>query len=147
VRFGDLVSTWESYGEDDPLCAVLTDPTKKGNRWDSQDFLETGRKQVERFFQLCERTGQSLSGSALDFGCGAGRLSHPLCQRFDRVVGIDVSAPMIAKAQEIQPQGSCAQFAVNPKPDLSLFGDREFDYVQTVLVLQHMHPEYQQNYL
>ena len=43
--------------------------------------------------------------SALDFGCGAGRSTRFLQQLGFQAVGIDVSADMIRKAKEIDPQG------------------------------------------
>ena len=39
--------------------------------------------------------------SALDFGCGVGRLSHALADLFLNVTGIDVSPTMVAKANEL----------------------------------------------
>jgi SAM-dependent methyltransferase len=36
---------------------------------------------------------------ALDFGCGAGRLTQPLADRFDHAVGVDIAPSMIARAK------------------------------------------------
>ncbi len=43
--------------------------------------------------------------AALDFGCGTGRSTRFLCQLGFVVVGIDISAEMIAQARAIDPQG------------------------------------------
>jgi SAM-dependent methyltransferase len=42
--------------------------------------------------------------------------------------------------------GKC-QYHLNETPDLGLFGDSTFDFVYSVLVLQHMAPEYAKAYL
>ena len=38
-------------------------------------------------------------GTALDFGCGVGRLTHALAPHFERTYGVDVSSTMIEQAQ------------------------------------------------
>jgi predicted TPR repeat methyltransferase len=38
--------------------------------------------------------------SALDLGCGTGLMGEALCGRVDRLVGVDLSAAMVAKAHE-----------------------------------------------
>jgi trans-aconitate methyltransferase len=35
----------------------------------------------------------------VDFGCGVGRLTVPLAQRFERVIGVDISPAMIAESR------------------------------------------------
>ena len=39
--------TYEELGNRDPFWAVLTDDTKRGNKWDSHEFFETGRSERE----------------------------------------------------------------------------------------------------
>jgi len=46
-------------------------------------------------------------GRAVDFGCGAGRSTRFLRRLGFEAVGVDVSADMIRKAREIDPQGDC----------------------------------------
>ena len=43
--------------------------------------------------------------SALDFGCGIGRLSQALAEHFDQVYGVDISPKMIELARAAQSQG------------------------------------------
>ena len=72
---------WENLGSHDPYWAVLSDPTKKGGRWDKVEFFASGRREIEQVLsnltRLCVPLGSSL---ALDFGCGVGRLSRALSQ-------------------------------------------------------------------
>lgn len=72
-----LQSHWDHFGSEDPMFAVLTDPEKKGGKWDEDSFYATGREEIAQLLGSLDR--QSIpygKGSALDFGCGAGRLSQ-----------------------------------------------------------------------
>ena len=41
-----LGDTWNTLGEADPMWAVLMDPERGDNRWDTNEFFETGRADV-----------------------------------------------------------------------------------------------------
>jgi hypothetical protein len=69
--------TWDRLGGRDPLWAVLTWPDKQGNKWTIEEFLATGRVEVDRLVQYLERVAPACPRhSALDFGCGVGRVSR-----------------------------------------------------------------------
>jgi ubiquinone/menaquinone biosynthesis C-methylase UbiE len=61
--------------------------------------------------------------SALDFGCGVGRLTRALSRYFNQSYGIDISASMIKKAQELNQSYPNCQFIFNDKADLRFFSD------------------------
>ncbi len=65
-------------------------------------------------------------GSALDFGCGAGRSTRFLGSLGFRVLGVDISRAMLARAQERDPQG---EYLLVADGDLSPLKDRRFDLV------------------
>ena len=46
-NLAELKETWETFGQEDPLWAVLTDPSKRGGRWDVDEFFATGEREVE----------------------------------------------------------------------------------------------------
>src|SRR5258708_15805121 len=83
--FSELKNSWQSLGVDDPLWAILNDPKAKGGRWSVEEFLQTGEIEVDRVFAWLETRGPKKIryGRALDFGCGAGRLTQALAKRFD----------------------------------------------------------------
>jgi SAM-dependent methyltransferase len=64
--------------------------------------------------------------SALDFGCGAGRSTRFLRGLGFEAVGVDISAPMIHRAQERDPAGD---YRLVANGDLDVLGDRTFDLV------------------
>jgi len=63
---------------------------------------------------------------AIDFGCGTGRSSRFLGQLGFDVVGVDISTEMVARAREIDPEGS---YSVIPDDDLSRFESDAYDLV------------------
>lgn len=136
----DIQRNWEKLAQEDPLWAILTEPSKKGRKWNLEDFFETGQSQVEAVFNRMAQLGMTvMKGKALDFGCGVGRLSKALASRFVEVYGVDISAKMVELACELVGDSKC-HFIVNTRDDLSLFRDGEFDFVLSLLTLQHMKP-------
>lgn len=129
---------WNRLGANDPLWAVLATPEHRHGQWDREAFLATGRREIDAVLE--HATGLGLTPPrerALDFGCGAGRLTVALADRVRSVVGVDISAPMLAKARELDTSGRCV-FIENDRPDLAILADRSFDIIVSSLVLQHL---------
>ncbi|PRY02201.1 class I SAM-dependent methyltransferase [Allonocardiopsis opalescens] len=139
---------WTRLGAADPLWAVLTHAGKRGGRWADEEFLASGRAEIDAAMARLDRLGV-VSGRerALDFGCGAGRLSNALAQRFGEVVGVDVSAPMLEQARRLDGSGGRIRFVHNVAPDLAVLPDDHVDLVYTDLVLQHLPPALARGYL
>lgn len=132
-------SEWEKLAEHDALWAVLTEPDKRGGGWDAEEFLATGEAEIAEVLAAAERLGRPRARrSALDFGCGAGRLTRALAGRFERAVGIDISAAMVETAQRLNADVPGCEFRQNTTAELAQFRDGEFDLVYTSLVLQHL---------
>ena len=55
---------WESLGRVDPLWAVLTDPARRGRRWDEAAFLATGRDEVTAILDKMASLGAPEIGRA-----------------------------------------------------------------------------------
>ena len=90
---------------------------------------------------------EAKRGRALDFGCGVGRLTQALAERFDAVHGVDIAASMIDLAERHNRFGDRCKYHLNEKDELSLFADGSFDFVLTFICLQHMEPRYARRYL
>ena len=86
-------------------------------------------------------------GRCLDFGCGVGRLTLPLAERFMEAIGLDISSTMIAEAQKWATNISNCRFVENNRNDLSIFESNYFDCVISMIVLQHIAPDYQKTYI
>ena len=129
---------WIKLGNEDPLWAVLVTPEGRHEGWDPEAFLATGREEVDAELARIHLLGATpATGRALDFGSGAGRLTQGLRRHFDEAVGVDFSPPMVERARQLDPTGSCT-FVLNEREDLSVFEDASFDLSYSSLVLQHI---------
>jgi SAM-dependent methyltransferase len=139
---------WTRLGEADPLWAVCVDPARRGGRWDVQEFLATGRAEIADAMASLDRLGLCAArDDALDFGCGAGRLTVALAAHFATVTGVDISPSMLAKAHALHAGNDRCRFVHNDSPQLSAFPDESFDLVYSSLVLQHMPTDLASAYL
>lgn len=147
MNLNDLKKNWNQFGQEDPYWAILTDPDKKGNKWEEESFFESGRLRTDQVVKKIKRMKPDCSfHSALDFGCGAGRLTQGLANHFEKVVGVDIARSMIKLASEKNKKENCTYF-VNEKNDLALFETAVFDFIFSEITLQHMEPKYAKNYI
>lgn len=131
---------WERFGELDALGAILTERDGEQGPWSVDRFLATGPPEIERIRQAAEGFGLSFGGArALDFGCGVGRLTRPLCERFERVDGVDVARSMLERAQALHGSGR-VRWLHNDRADLGQLGDAAYDLVLSLITLQHLPP-------
>jgi len=143
-----LQSDWEELGRTDPLWAIMTSPGKQGGKWDLQDFLRTGEREIGRVMEHMASLGLEVRREeALDFGCGVGRLTQALADHFGSVVGVDIAEPMIDQARRLNRHGDRCTYVVNTAPDLAMFADGAFDFVYSNITLQHMPQRYMRRYL
>ncbi|MEP6938979.1 MAG: class I SAM-dependent methyltransferase [Rudaea sp.] len=143
-----LRAAWGVLGEDDPLWAILSDPQKRGGGWDLDAFFASGEAEVAALLQACDHLGLAHArGTALDFGCGVGRLSRALATRFDRVVGVDISASMLAHARRLNADRANIAFVENAAADLRFVADRSVDLIYSVITLQHAPEPLQLGYI
>jgi SAM-dependent methyltransferase len=139
---------WTALAENDAMWIVLTAEDKRGGKWTQEDFFAEGRKEIDRVMQTVRDNGLPLSfGSALDFGCGLGRLSQALARHFPSVDGVDVSASMIRQAQQYNKYQDKVRYHLNVKTDLSLFPKNSFDFIYSSIVLQHIPTRHQLLYI
>lgn len=130
---------WEALGRVDPFWAVLTSPTRRHGRWDTAEFFRTGAQDVNALMKTAEKLGLPHGrDDALDFGCGVGRLTRALAAYFRRCVGVDISDPMLRRAEELNKDCEGCQFVLNTSDDLSRFEAASFDLIYTRYVLQHL---------
>lgn len=134
-----LRRVWQTLGRDDPLWAVLSQPDKRGGRWERDEFLATGRAEIDVQMHLLAARGLPAGrGLALDFGCGAGRLSRALAAHFENVIGIDVSASMIETARTLNADVANVEFRENPSARIEGVADASVDLVYSLITLQHI---------
>lgn len=148
MNLKELKRNWNEFGRIDPLWAILTDPDKKGNRWQIDDFFKTGEKEVKEVFEYVESLSIVVSRrKALDFGCGVGRVSQALACYFDEVCGVDIAPSMVELAKKHKHHGDKCKYYLNDTNDLKFLNDNSFDFVYSNITLQHIEPRYARNYI
>src|ERR1700691_1964495 len=98
----EIQVNFEGFAQADPLWAICTDSQKRGRRWNREQFFATGELEISRVMQYVQALVLSprKADSALDFGCGVGRLTGALSQYFDSCCGVDISPTMIQLAKD-----------------------------------------------
>ena len=130
-----IATEWEDLAQLDPLWAILTDPNKKGGKWELTEFFAQGEKDVARLMARAKSLGvPEKRERCLDFGCGVGRLTRAMRRYFSECHGVDLSSGMVSQARQLTPE--CI-FHHNPHPDLRSFQSSSFDLVYSIIVLQH----------
>lgn len=122
------------------MWAALSLGGHTGDSWSVDEFFQSGEREIARALALACKTGFSPPLlSALDFGCGPGRLSYGLVRAgFQRVVGVDIAESMIDVAiRRNQFPGACT-FLHSVDPDLGRFRNGSMSFVYSARVLQHM---------
>jgi SAM-dependent methyltransferase len=138
---------WTALGEKDPFWAVLTRPGKSGGRWDQAAFFETGVQEIEKVIEAAQRISPVRFGTAVDFGCGVGRLSQALATRFEHVIGLDIAASMICEAVRLNRFPDRCEYLHNVAADLALVRDKSADFLYSSITLQHVIPMLAQRYI
>lgn len=144
----DLQRNWDEFGRTDPLWAILAHPDKKGQRWDVAQFFETGIREIDDVMRYVGTLGVPRERRrALDFGCGAGRLTQALARHFADVCGVDIAPSMIELAEKMNRHGTRCRYVLNEDDDLRGFRDQSFDFIYSSIVLQHVNPTHTKRYL
>lgn len=147
-RLSLLRRHWERFARTDPYWAILTDPTRRHGRWREDEFFATGHAMVQAHLARLEREGFVVTRQrALDFGCGVGRLTRALGETFADVTGVDVSEEMLALARRHHADRAHLRFVHNPRTDLRQFADASYDFVYSLITLQHLPDDLAAGYL
>jgi SAM-dependent methyltransferase len=129
---------WEQLGASDPYWAVLTHPGKKGRRWDKAEFFQTGVDEIAGVMAALDRLGLVLARrTALDYGCGVGRLSRALAPHFERVIAVDISQAMVDEARANTREVGNVDVIRGSGRDLREVPDATVDLIYSNIALQH----------
>ena len=125
---------WDDLAAVDPLWAVLSADGKRNGGWDLYEFFATGEADVAAILATAAELGRpARTGTALDFGCGVGRLTRALAGRFTTALGVDVSPRMVEQAHRLNTATTNTSFETADEPPAG-----PFDLVLANLVLQHL---------
>lgn len=148
MNLNQLANFWDVIGETDPLWGILSVTKKRGNKWDETEFFITGKVEIDELFsKYISNIRVNKNETALDFGCGIGRCTRALAAYFPAVIGVDLSATMIQKAKSINKNINNCSFFLNQRDNLKVFKNESFEFVFSILTLQHISSDLQLKYL
>jgi len=109
------------------------------NEWDEAEFYQTGEQDARRFVDVfCKQHGiRTARRVCLEIGCGAGRVTWALANRFQRVIGIDVSDEMLDFARE-RVKARNVEFVRGSGVDLNVIDTNGVSFVFSTMVFQHI---------
>jgi ubiquinone/menaquinone biosynthesis C-methylase UbiE len=144
-----LQRNWEALAQSDPMWAICTDSARRDRKWHRDEFFATGQHELGNVMECLQSLGLQVNrnGTALDFGCGVGRLTRAMAAYFPESWGVDISPTMIRLATHYNGDFARCRFVLNENEDLRLFGAGQFDFVYTSIVLQHIAPRHSKRYL
>jgi len=144
----ELKNNWNEFGKTIPFVAILNSPGKKHEGWNVKDFFQTGVDEIQIVTDYLEKFDLLLSGrKAMDFGCGAGRLTQALAKQCSAVVGIDISKSMIGLARKYNIYTDNCSYMEISDDNLSFLENESIDFIYSNIVLQHIAPEFSTNYI
>lgn len=136
---------WESYGQVSPYFGVISDEKfLPENLSESalEDFFASGVDHIENIFDLIAKHIEPdfTPERCLDFGCGVGRIVLPLAQRFNHVVGVDVSNAMLEEATRNSKKYGVNNVEFIQSDDTLSRVSGTFDFIHSYIVMQHIPP-------
>jgi SAM-dependent methyltransferase len=137
----DTDADWRAIGSTEPFWGVLAgDEYRKANLNESAvaRFYTSGQVEmagvVERIRNLFDESFSPLL--AIDFGCGVGRLSLAMADYAEHVIGVDISARMLAEAETRR-----AKYKIESVVFVDKLPEDTVHWVNSYLVFQHIPPE------
>ena len=140
-----IAKTWTRFGDTEPHFSVLTDERFKAARIESsrESFNASGKDAVDRLDAALARAHADPGARATCFelGCGVGRITAWLAKRFDRVIGVDISASHLALARAHVDAEGASNVELHRLVSVgTLDALPRFDVFFSVIVLQHNPP-------
>ncbi|MDO6416762.1 class I SAM-dependent methyltransferase [Sphingomonas sp. BIUV-7] len=131
----DTDADWRKLGRDEPYFGVLADPRFLRANLTAEaldDFYASGVTDIAYYLALMRaRFGPFAPASALDFGCGVGRLTAALADVTGDALGVDIAEGMLVEARQRARPG--LDFA-------NVLPERAFDWIVSIIVFQHIDP-------
>ncbi len=139
---------WTRLGETEPHYSVLTHEDFRADNLDAdmiRHFRETGRTAASIIAAFEARSGHAPHvGVCLELGCGVGRITRFLADRFDEVLAADISPGNLRLCAEyMQEQGVTNVTPIQASSLATLAALPEIDFFFSVIVLQHNSPPIQ----
>ena len=116
-------------------AAFFVDTSLDYDAPDMERFLATGREIVRLAVDEAP-VRPAETRTAVEIGCGLGRVCLALGERFDHVIGYDIAPEMLVRARQLVPGG--VDLRVTDGASLPGLADDSVDLVVTFTVFQHI---------
>lgn len=137
--------TWTRLGEEEPHWSVISAEQFKRDRLDAHrtEFYASGLGDVEVFLAFLARNGVDAGRlhRVLEYGCGLGRVTRYLAERFAQVVACDISPSHLQQAEAyLRDAGRRNVGCQRIRTLADIEGPADLDAVFSLIVLQHNPP-------
>lgn len=126
------------------ISEVMIDPNYK-SFWspESEELLKrritvNWVAETRRHFPLVMYNLKVVHDTALEVGCGIGRLMKPMSERFDRVIGLDFSSRMLESSKHYLKDFPNTETRLIEEDYRFPVEDHSVDFVYSMIVLQHI---------
>jgi len=132
MRHFDMKSDWDVRAGEDAHKAIACDDAQN-----EAAFRASGERDVKL---VLEGVSEILAGreSALEIGCGTGRLLEPLAKHFEQVFGVDVSGEMVRRGRERLPHLPQVHFVEIDGLGNLPFPDESFNFCFSYITFHHI---------
>jgi SAM-dependent methyltransferase len=135
--------SWRKFGKEDPYFGVLTAERFRKKNLDEaalSDFFASGEGHVAHILDIAHRfvAADLPMDSAVDFGCGVGRLVIPLARRYRHATGIDISEDYIAEAMRNCGKQGITNADFRESVEQLVAEGRRFDLAHSCIVFNHI---------
>ena len=143
--FSHVQETWNHLGNTDPYWSVLTqeDYKSQGVNEFLDQFYQSGKDDLTILLNSLDRNKIDYHGfqDCLEFGCGMGRVTRWLSERFPKVYGYDISQSHLRHAAAYFEGAGIDNVHLNHIQKLSdICNLPEVDLIFSIMVLQHNPP-------
>lgn len=131
-RIRRMAAKWDEAARKNVFCYIATSAWKS-----KEEFINSGKYDAEKILAGLPPFNP-ISDSALEIGCGIGRLLRTMNNHFAALYGVDISAQMIQLGREwlrYYPKVKLVQTTTN---DLRIFKDEQFNFVYSYITFQHI---------
>lgn len=136
--------TWDKLGELAPYHSVLVAEQFKPENLSAENlaaFFDSGQEHLARLMDaIHEFRPQFKSHTAVDFGCGVGRVTVPLAKISSQVLAVDVSESMLAEARRNCAERGLDKVRFMTTAEFLCLPDKSANLVHSFIVLQHIPP-------
>src|SRR4051794_1089498 len=128
-----MAAFWDARAREDPFFFV--DDRLDYRSPDLERFWAGGEEALDALLAAVGAPAIESHQTVLDLGCGVGRITRPLSARAGRVVALDVSAAMLARARELNGHLTNVEWV---QGDGRTLPDSPVDVAVSFVVLQHV---------